>query len=127
MFIVRIYLIKVIFQDKCEVSQISIGPTGLVWAVTWHGRALVRLGITRLDPTGNSWSVLDPPGPNSPLSTVAVGNHVVWAISRDKTVWFRNGIHGAGSGESEALARGTKWVGMVSLKSFSKFETFRSI
>ena len=99
--------------DRCEVSQISIGPTGLVWAVTWHGRALVRLGITRLEPTGHSWSVLDPPGPSSSLSTVAVGNHVVWAIARDKTVWFRNGIHGGGSGESEALARGTKWVGMV--------------
>ena len=44
---------------------------------------------------------------------ISVGNHAVWAISRDKTVWFRNGIHGQGSGESEALARGVKWVGMV--------------
>ena len=41
------------------------------------------------------------------------GNHAVWAISRDRRVWFRNGIHGGGSGESEALARGVKWVGMV--------------
>lgn len=97
--------------DKCEVSQISIGPTGLVWAVTWHGKALVRHGITRLDPCGTSWSVLEPPGPS--LNMIAVGNHCVWAIGRDKSVWFRNGIHGAGSGESEALARGTKWVGMV--------------
>ena len=44
---------------------------------------------------------------------VAVGNHAVWAISRDRRVWFRNGIHGGGSGDSEALARGVKWVGMV--------------
>ena len=42
-----------------------------------------------------------------------VGNHAVWAISRDRRVWFRNGIHGGGSGDSEALARGVKWVGMV--------------
>ena len=41
------------------------------------------------------------------------GNHAVWAISRDRRVWFRNGIHGGGSGDSEALARGVKWVGMV--------------
>ena len=102
--------------DRCEVSQISVGPTGLVWAVTWHGKALVRLGVNRLDPTGQSWSVLDPPG-LSPLSTVAVGNHVVWAVTRDKSVWFRNGIHGGGSGESEALARGVKWVGMVNFSS----------
>jgi len=25
----------------------------MTWAVTWHGKALVRLGVTRLDPTGN--------------------------------------------------------------------------
>ena len=60
---------------------------------------------------------LDPPG-SSPLSTVAVGNHVVWAVTRDKCVWFRNGIHGGGSGESEALARGVKWVGMVCFRFF---------
>ena len=60
--------------DKSEVSQISVGPTGLVWAVTWHGKALVRLGVTRIDPCGISWSVLDPPGPSAPLNMVAVGN-----------------------------------------------------
>ena len=47
------------------------------------------------------------------LNMVAVGDHAVWAISRDRRVWFRNGIHGGGSGDSEALARGVKWVGMV--------------
>ena len=49
----------------------------------------------------------------APLNMVAVGNHAVWALSRDRRVWFRNGIHGGGSGDSEALARGVKWVGMV--------------
>lgn len=38
----------------CEVNQISIGPTGLVWAVLWNGRALVRAGVTRENPTGNN-------------------------------------------------------------------------
>jgi len=36
----------------CEVKQISIGPTGLVWAVLWNGRALVRVGVTRESLTG---------------------------------------------------------------------------
>jgi len=36
----------------CEVKQISIGPTGLVWAVLWNGRALVRAGVTRESLTG---------------------------------------------------------------------------
>ncbi len=84
-----------------------------MWAVTWHGKALVRLGVTRLDPLGQSWSVIDAPGPSSPLSMVAVGHNVVWALARDKSTWFRNGVHGDGSGESEALSRGVKWVGMV--------------
>jgi tectonin beta-propeller repeat-containing protein 1 len=38
----------------CEVNQISVGPTGLVWAVLWNGRALVRAGVTRESPTGNA-------------------------------------------------------------------------
>lgn len=37
----------------CEVNQISVGPTGLVWTVLWNGRALVRSGVTRDNPTGN--------------------------------------------------------------------------
>jgi len=30
-----------------EIKQISVGPTGLVWAVLWSGRAFVRTGVTR--------------------------------------------------------------------------------
>jgi Propeller len=53
---------------------------------------------------------------------VSVGENVVWAISRDRKVWFRNGIHGGGAGESEALAKGTKWIEMVgNLQMISKF------
>ena len=42
------------FDHRSEVSQVSVGPTGMTWAVTWHGKALVRLGVTRLDPTGET-------------------------------------------------------------------------
>lgn len=35
-----------------EVSQISVGMTGLVWAVLMNGKALVRTGITRENPMG---------------------------------------------------------------------------
>ena len=41
-----------LFCNRSEVSQVSVGPTGMAWAVTWHGKGLVRLGVTRLDPTG---------------------------------------------------------------------------
>lgn len=56
---------------------------------------------------------MDEPRPESPLSQLSVGENVVWAITRDRKVWFRNGIHGGGAGESEALARGIKWIEMV--------------
>jgi hypothetical protein len=35
-----------------EVNQMSISPTGLVWAFLWNGHALVRAGVTRDNPTG---------------------------------------------------------------------------
>ena len=98
--------------DKCEVSQINVGPTGLVWAVTWHGKALVRTGVTRLDPNGVGWSTVDAPEGNV-LTHVGVGENVIWALTRDKRIWFRNGIRGIGAGESESLARGVKWIEMV--------------
>lgn len=35
-----------------EVCQISVGITGLVWAVVMMGKALVRTGVTRDNPMG---------------------------------------------------------------------------
>ncbi len=62
---------------------------------------------------GSSWAVLESPGPTSPLSHVNVGDNSVWALSRDRRVWFRNGIRAASSGDNESLAKGTKWTEMV--------------
>lgn len=36
----------------CEVVSISCGCTGLVWAVLFNGRALIRGGVTGITPTG---------------------------------------------------------------------------
>lgn len=36
----------------CEVLSISCGCTGLVWAVLFNGRALIRGGVTGITPTG---------------------------------------------------------------------------
>ncbi len=72
--------------------------------------------------SGVAWAIIDEPRPESPLSQVSVGENVVWALSRDRKVWFRNGLHGAGAGESESLAKGTKWIEMVGqLQMISKF------
>lgn len=42
----------------CEVSQISVGATGLVWASLLNGKVIVRLGVTRDNPAGkNSFTI----------------------------------------------------------------------
>ena len=103
-------------MELLSTLQISTSPSGLVWAVTWDGRALVRLGVSRLDPAGTGWGEVDAPADGkSPLSHVGVGENAVWALSRDRRVWFRNGIRAAASsgGDNESMARGTKWIEMV--------------
>ena len=35
--------------NNCEVGQISVAASGLAWAVTWNGKALIRLGVSRRD------------------------------------------------------------------------------
>ena len=37
---------EIIPEEGQEVFSISVGPTGLIWAVTWEGSALVRLGVS---------------------------------------------------------------------------------
>lgn len=36
-----------------EVTHISVGPTGLLWAILWNGKAIIRTGITRDSITGS--------------------------------------------------------------------------
>jgi len=96
----------------CEVKQISIGPTGLVWAVLWNGRALVRAGVTRESLTGEFWLEVGAPE-DLKLAHVSVGTNAVWAVTSDQRVWFRKGVRGESAGTSEELARGSGWVEMV--------------
>jgi tectonin beta-propeller repeat-containing protein 1 len=37
----------------CEVKHINCGPTGLVWAVVWGGKCIVRIGVNGGTPMGN--------------------------------------------------------------------------
>ncbi|XP_037079474.1 tectonin beta-propeller repeat-containing protein-like [Pollicipes pollicipes] len=95
-----------------EARQIACGPSGLTWAVTWEGAALVRTGMCRDTPHGTEWCpVLPPPGVQ--LEQVSVGDDCVWAVSRDKRVFFRKGVKGREMCENTTLARGTGWLEMV--------------
>ncbi|CAL1279116.1 unnamed protein product [Larinioides sclopetarius] len=97
---------------QADVSQISVGPTGLTWAVTWAGHAIVRAAITRENVMGSDWIVVDPPSSSDPISQISVGKDVVWALSKDNKVWFRKGIDGLHSGENVKAAIGTGWIEM---------------
>ncbi|KAF6083247.1 tectonin beta-propeller repeat containing 1 [Phyllostomus discolor] len=89
-----------------EVVQISCGPHDLLWVTLWEGQALVREGINRNSPKGSSWCVVEPPTPENGIMHVSVGVGVVWAVTKDRKVWFRRGV-------SSHSPCGTGWIQMV--------------
>lgn len=103
-----------------ELSQLSVGPTGLVWAVLFNGRAIVRSGVTRDNLAGMSWLDVKPPihcnvdSKNAlKIIQVSVGTNAVWCVCNDCSVWFRRGIKGELAGISEDAAIGSGWVEMI--------------
>lgn len=97
----------------CEVGQISVGPTGLVWAALLDGRALIRVGVTRESLMGDIWVETRGPADNLRTMQISVGICAVWAVTQDKKVWFRKGIRADGAEVSEEMAVGCGWVDMV--------------
>ena len=91
----------------------SVAPSGLVWAVTWHGSVLIRRGVSALDPTGVAWCEIGAPRPETPLSIVSLGASIVWSVARDGSVWFRQGFKSSDTTNSDTLIKGTKWIKMV--------------
>lgn len=86
---------------------------GLVWAVLYSGRALVRTGIRSDNLIGDKWAEVSPPGDNVKIIQVSVGTNAVWCVTSDNHVWFRRGIKGDICGISEDAAVGNGWVEMV--------------
>lgn len=39
-------------SPQVSITQLSVSQTGVVWAVTWEGVAVVRTGVTYYQPTG---------------------------------------------------------------------------
>ena len=89
-----------------EVVQISCGPHDLIWATLWEGQALVREGVCRNNPKGSYWSMVEPPGSENGIMHVSAGVSVVWAITKDRKVWFRRGVNSHNP-------CGTSWIEMV--------------
>ncbi|XP_061455337.1 tectonin beta-propeller repeat-containing protein 1 isoform X3 [Rhineura floridana] len=89
-----------------EAVQISCGPYDLLWATLWEGQAIVREGIDRNSPQGISWTIVEPPVPDNGILHVSVGVNVVWAVTKDRKVWFRRGVNSHNP-------CGTGWIEMV--------------
>ena len=67
--------------------NLSVGPRGLVWAVTWDGNCLVRLGIGKEKEIGTYWDLVFPPDDSDhKFLQVAVGTDIVWAVARSGKV-----------------------------------------
>uniref|UniRef100_A0A8C8C3A0 Tectonin beta-propeller repeat-containing protein 1 n=1 Tax=Oncorhynchus tshawytscha TaxID=74940 RepID=A0A8C8C3A0_ONCTS len=109
------------FNDiSCGGWEISEEPRGRLslWAVSLQGKVLhththtntlihvwFREGIHHHSPEGEGWEEVSLPGEAGAIH-VAVGDNVVWAVTKDNKVWFRRGINShnpCGSG----------WIGMV--------------
>ena len=63
--------------------NLSVGPRGLVWGVTWDGHCLVRLGVGKEKEVGAYWDmVFSPDDSDHKFLQVAVGTDIVWAVTR---------------------------------------------
>lgn len=60
------------------IFRIFAGPTGLVWAVLYNGKVIVRTGIQRDLPTGEHWVEVTPPGEKLKIVQLSVGTNAVW-------------------------------------------------
>lgn len=75
-----------------EVTKITCNALGNVWCLTSCGRCLVRLGVTKSNLMGISWTLIQPPF-NSELGQISIGQDSVWAINtKTNEMWFRKGI-----------------------------------
>ncbi|XP_069761520.1 tectonin beta-propeller repeat-containing protein 1 isoform X2 [Narcine bancroftii] len=79
-------------QTVGEVVQIACGPCDLVCAVLWEGQLIMRKGLNRENPKGNSWQIIEPQNSGNGFVQVSVGVNVLWAVTRDRKMWFRRGV-----------------------------------
>ncbi|XP_072168056.1 tectonin beta-propeller repeat-containing protein 1-like [Diadema setosum] len=106
------YLWREVFTSEGKgLLQLSVGPTGVVWGVTWDGQGVIRIGVSRDHPLGTSWTYVSPPEKGL-LASVTMGNNVVWALTRDKKVWFRKGFMSTVGNENRSNREGTSWIEM---------------
>eukprot|EP00057_Strongylocentrotus_purpuratus_P027339 XP_011681813.1 PREDICTED: uncharacterized protein LOC100889023 [Strongylocentrotus purpuratus] len=102
---------EVFTSEGKGLVQLSVGPTGVVWGVTWDGQGVIRIGVSRDHPLGTGWTYVSPPE-TALLTSVAVGNNVVWALTRDQKVWFRKGFMSTDMKENRSNRSGTSWIEM---------------
>ncbi|XP_063961190.1 tectonin beta-propeller repeat-containing protein 1-like [Lytechinus pictus] len=102
---------EVFTSEGKGLVQLSVGPTGVVWGVTWDGQGVIRMGVSRDHPLGTNWTYVNPPE-KSLLTSVTVGNNVVWSITRDQKVWFRKGFMSTDMKENRSNRAGTSWIEM---------------
>ncbi|XP_033117761.1 tectonin beta-propeller repeat-containing protein 1-like isoform X2 [Anneissia japonica] len=104
--------VEIPIKDGKGMVQISAGPTGIVWGVTWDGVSVVRIGVSRDHPFGTSWEYVQPP-PDIRICQVTVGSNALWAISTNYKVWFRTEFDAKKALLDKKYATGESWVLMI--------------
>eukprot|EP00795_Rhopilema_esculentum_P009346 gene9346-17049_t len=102
-------------SEDLNLVQISVGPSGLLWAVQWDGTALARIGISQQNPTGEGWKEIKDSTnglTNSGFLQVSVGTNAVWALGRNRKVYYRKGIDTSKAYTDHKFACGSGWVEM---------------
>ncbi|KAJ8969305.1 hypothetical protein NQ317_016553 [Molorchus minor] len=95
--------------NGCEVAQISVGPTGLLWAALIDGRALIRTGVTRDNLQGETWVEVRSPADNLRICQVSVGICAVWAGNLGITPMARLPCQDAYTSYEQAIDT-TSWI-----------------
>ncbi|KAH8294485.1 hypothetical protein KR018_006667, partial [Drosophila ironensis] len=75
-------------------THVPNAPAGTlcVWAITAHGRAMFRTGVSKTSPEGLRWTAVPTPT-GSELSQISVGpTGLVWAVLYNGRVIVRTGV-----------------------------------
>lgn len=93
-----------------QIKSVSCGANKLLWALNYDGEVLIRSGITLDNPIGIEWLKVPLPKPGLQMNRISLGTNVVWALSSDRQLWFREGIPVGKVKSNDKCLVGSKWI-----------------
>jgi hypothetical protein len=97
----KLLKLSVLGQEWCKISlpdnklviSCSCSCKGDLWCVTYEGDVLVRTHISRENPMGLDWIILDQSSKETNnMKMISIGKDSVWALDNLGRVFYRVGI-----------------------------------